>query len=86
MLERRFQISEGGIGMSSILTNNGAMVALRVLRRINNDVAETQTRISTGLQIRSAKDNAAYFAISKKMEGDSGIYKSINESFTLTKN
>ena len=31
------------------------MVALGTLRNVNRNLAETQTRISTGLQIRSVK-------------------------------
>lgn len=72
--------------MSSILTNNSAMTALSTLRKVNTNLNETQTRISTGLKIRSGKENAAYFSISNTMNGDSGMYKSINEGLTLTKN
>ena len=72
--------------MSSILTNSSAMTALNSLRNVNRSLAETQTRISTGLAIRSGKENSAYFSISNTMAGDSGMYKSINEGLTLTKN
>ena len=72
--------------MSSILTNNGASTALATLRSVNDNLSETQSRISTGLAIRSGKDNAAYFSIAKTMEGDSGMYKAIQEGMTLTKN
>lgn len=72
--------------MSSILTNNSAMNALSTLRSVNNRLGENQSRISSGLKIQSGKDNAAYFAISETMSGDSGMYKSIDESLTLTKN
>ena len=34
--------------MTSILTNNGAMVALQTLSSINSDLTETQNQISTG--------------------------------------
>ena len=43
--------------MSSIITNNSAMVALQTLRTINKDLAATQSAISTGKEIASAKDN-----------------------------
>ena len=72
--------------MSSILTKSSAMTALSTLRNINNSLGETQNRISTGLQISSGKDNAAYFSISKTMSGDSGMYKAIDESLTLQQN
>lgn len=72
--------------MSSILTNNSAMSALSTLRNINKGLSQTQDRISSGLKVQSAKDNAAYFSISETMKGDSGMTKSINEGLTLTKN
>ncbi|WP_407496325.1 flagellin [Pseudooceanicola sp. MF1-13] len=72
--------------MSSILTNHSAMTALSTLRQINNNLTDTQGRISTGLKIASGKDNAAYFSISKTMSGDSGMFKAIDETLTLQKN
>ncbi|MCP1169236.1 flagellin N-terminal helical domain-containing protein [Limimaricola litoreus] len=72
--------------MSSILTNNSAMSALSTLRNINNNLSSTQDRISSGLKVSSAKDNASYFSISKTMSAESGMNKSINEGLTLAKN
>ncbi|WP_341212217.1 flagellin [uncultured Limimaricola sp.] len=72
--------------MSSIITNNSAMSALSTLRNINSNLNSTQDRISSGLKVSSGKDNAAYFAISETMKGDSGMTKAVNESLTLTKN
>ncbi len=72
--------------MTSILTNNSAMNALSTLRNINNNLGTTQDRISSGLKVSSAKDNAAYFQISETMKGDSSAYSSINEGLALTKN
>jgi len=72
--------------MSSINTNVSAMNALSIMRNVNSDLSTTQERISTGSKVNSAKDNAAYFAISETMKGDSGMYKSIDEGLTMTKN
>jgi flagellin len=72
--------------MSSILTNNSASVALATLKDVNRGLNETQNRVSSGLKISSGKDNAAYFAISETMKGDSGMFKAINEGMTATKN
>jgi len=72
--------------MTSINTNNSAMVALATLNEVNRGLNETQNRVSSGLAIRSGKENAAYFAISETMKGDSGIFKAINEGMTATKN
>ena len=46
--------------MSSILTNNSAMVALQTMKGINANLNKTQADISTGKSVASAKDNAAY--------------------------
>ena len=61
--------------MSSILTNNGAMVALQTLKGINASLAKTQDQISTGKDINTAKDDAAIWAISKVMESDVNSFK-----------
>jgi Bacterial flagellin N-terminal helical region len=44
--------------MSSILTNNSAMVALQTLKSINANLGQVQGEISTGKSIASAKDNS----------------------------
>ena len=69
--------------MSSILTNNSAMVALQTLKSINNDLSKTQSMISTGKEVASAKDNSAVWAISKVMESDVKGFKAISESLSL---
>ena len=72
--------------MSSILTNTAATSALHALRSINDDLATTQNRISTGLKVESAKDNAAAFSISETMKSDNAMYAAIDEGLTQTKN
>ena len=69
--------------MSSILTNNSAMVALQTLKSVNKSMTETQSQISTGKRVSSAKDNSAVWAISKVMESDVKGFKAISESLSL---
>ena len=69
--------------MSSILTNNSAMVALQTLKNINADLSKTQGMISTGKSVSSSKDNAALWAISKVMESDMKGFKAISSSLAL---
>lgn len=69
--------------MSSILTNNSAMVALQTLKGINANLAKTQDQISTGKTISSAKDNAAIWAIAKTMETDVASFKAIDQTLAL---
>jgi len=69
--------------MSSILTNNSAMVALQTLKSINSNLEQTQSEISTGKSVATAKDNAAVWAISKVMESDVKGFKGISDSLAL---
>ena len=68
--------------MSSILTNNGAMVALQTLKNTNQNMNTVQREIATGKAVGSAKDNAAVWAISKVMESDVTGFKAIGESLS----
>ncbi|UAB88459.1 flagellin [Ruegeria sp. SCSIO 43209] len=69
--------------MSSILTNNGAMVALQTLKSVNKNLAQTQNAISTGKDVATAKDNSAVWAISKVMESDVNGFNAIKDSLAL---
>ena len=69
--------------MSSILTNSSAMVALQTMKSINQSLAKTQSDISTGKSVASAKDNAAVWAISKVMESDVTGFTGISDSLAL---
>lgn len=69
--------------MSSILTNTSAMVALQTLRAINANLATTQSQISTGKAVDTAKDNAAVWAISKVMDSDVKGFERISDSLAL---
>lgn len=56
--------------MTSILTNTSAMSALQTLRSIGSNLTETQAQVSSGLRIKSASDNVAYWSISTTMRSD----------------
>ena len=68
---------------SSILTNVGAMTALQTLTSINQSLETTQDRISTGMRVGSAKDNAAYWAIATTMRTDLVGYQAISDAIGL---
>lgn len=55
---------------NSINTNVGAMVALRSLNAVNTDLSKTQDRISTGLKVIGAKDDASSFAIAQGIRAE----------------
>lgn len=69
--------------MSSILTNNSAMVALQTLKSVNSNLAKTTDMISTSKEIGKAKDNSAIWAISKVMESDVSGFKAVSKSLAL---
>ncbi|WP_042246965.1 flagellin [Paracoccus sp. PAMC 22219] len=69
--------------MSSILTNNSAMVALQTLKSINSQLGKTQSDIATGKTVANAKDNAAVWAISKVMETDQSGFKTIQSNLNV---
>ncbi|MDD7910955.1 flagellin [Pseudovibrio exalbescens] len=69
--------------MSSLLTNTSAMVALSTLRNINNDLADTQNRISTGMRVADASDNAAYWSIATTMNSDNEALSAVQDALGL---
>ncbi len=57
-------------GQNSILTNPSAFTALRTLNGINRNLDTTQNRVSTGLRVSGALDDAANFAIAQGIRGE----------------
>lgn len=68
---------------ASILTNVGAMTALQTLTSTNHQLEMTQDRISTGMRVAKAKDNAAYWAIATTMRTDLVGYQAISDAIGL---
>ncbi|PWE58166.1 hypothetical protein DEM27_03020 [Metarhizobium album] len=69
--------------MTSILTNGAAISALDTLRSINNHLEATQQRISSGLRVRTASDNAAYWSISTTMRSDNMALSTVADALGL---
>ncbi|WP_310620264.1 flagellin N-terminal helical domain-containing protein [Flexibacterium corallicola] len=69
--------------MSSLLTNSSSMVALQTMRSIASDLSETQSRISTGLRVQDASDNAAYWSIATTMRSDNNSLSTVQDSLGL---
>ncbi|MGB3812205.1 MAG: flagellin [Shinella sp.] len=69
--------------MSSILTNSSAMSALQTLRSINSSMETTQERISTGMRVGAAKDNAAYWSIATTMRSDNAALSAVQDALGL---
>ncbi|TCA82281.1 hypothetical protein E0H76_22330 [Rhizobium leguminosarum bv. viciae] len=69
--------------MSSIITNNGAMAALATLRSISGRLTDTSQQMSSGLRVKTAADNAAYWSISTTMRSDVKAMNVVNDSVGL---
>ncbi|RCS23979.1 flagellin [Phyllobacterium salinisoli] len=69
--------------MASILTNSSALTALQTLTSTNKALETTQNRISTGLRISEASDNAAYWSIATSMKSDNKALSAVQDSLGL---
>lgn len=69
--------------MTSILTNVAAMAALQTLRSIDRDMETTQARVSSGLRVETAEDNAAYWSIATTMRSDSSTLSTVQDALGL---
>ena len=69
--------------MSSINTNVSAMTALQSLNKTNMALETTQKRISTGLRVGSAEDNAAYWSIATTMRSDNSAMSTVKDALGL---
>ncbi|SJZ81895.1 flagellin [Consotaella salsifontis] len=69
--------------MTSVLYNAAATTALRVLQSTNTKLDTVENRISTGLKIGEAKDNAAYWSISTTLKSDNSAMSSVSDALGL---
>jgi flagellin len=69
--------------MTSILTNTAAMAALQTLRAIDSKMEETQGRVSSGLRVGTAADNAAYWSIATTMRSDNMALSAVEDALGL---
>ncbi|UXT47919.1 flagellin [Agrobacterium tumefaciens] len=69
--------------MASILTNASSMAALQTLRSIGSNMETTQARISSGLKVGSASDNAAYWSIATTMRSDASALSTVSDALGI---
>ena len=69
--------------MTSINTNRAAMTALASLNATQMRLDATQQRISTGLRVGSAQDNAAYWSIATTMKSDNSSLSTVKDALGL---
>ena len=66
--------------MASVNTNASALVALQNLNASNARLDITQNRVSTGLKVQGAKDNAAVWAIAQNQRSNTSAYEAVTTS------
>jgi flagellin len=65
---------------NSVHTNASAAIALQNLARTNENLVGVQNRISTGLKVQGAKDNAAIWAIAQQQRADTSALSAVRQS------
>ncbi len=69
--------------MTSLLTNMSAMTALQNLSSTQKTLQQIQSQISSGLRVRDASDNAAYWSIATTMKSDTGALSAVKDALNL---
>ena len=72
------------MGMS-VNTNVGAMAALQALNETSKGLSVVQSRINSGMNVASTKDDSAAFTIAQGLRGDLGGLKAVNSSLSRAK-
>ena len=69
--------------MTSLLTNASAITALQNLSATNKAMQQTQDRISTGMRVANASDNAAYWSIATTMRSDNSAMSAVKDALGM---
>jgi flagellin len=72
------------MGMS-VNTNVGAMAALQALNSTAKGLATVQSRINSGMNVSSTKDDSAAYTIAQGLRGDLGGLKAVSSSLSRAK-
>jgi len=72
------------MGMS-VNTNVGAMAALQALNETSKGLSVVQSRINSGMNVASTKDDSAAFTIAQGLRGDLGGLKAVSSSLSRAK-
>ncbi len=70
---------------NSVFTGAGALAALRNLSDVNKQLAQTQSRVGSGLRVASAIDNTSSFAIAQGIRGELKQVDSIGQGLATLK-
>src|SRR6476660_302260 len=69
--------------ITSLLTNASAITALQNLNATNKSMQTTQDRISTGMRVANASDNAAYWSIATTMRSDNAALSTVKDALGM---
>ena len=69
----------------SINTNVGALVALRNLNNVTGQLDATQKRVSTGLRVSSAEEDASVFAVAQGVRSNLKAYEAVTGALSGAK-
>ncbi|WP_029087772.1 flagellin [Brevundimonas aveniformis] len=70
---------------TSVHTNSAALIALQNLNRTNDRLGDVQNRVSTGLKVQGARDNAAIWAVAEGQRADMKALESVTNSLNRAK-
>ena len=65
---------------TSVHTNTSALIALQNLNKTNDQLADVQGRVNTGLKVQGAKDHASVWAIAQGQRADVGALGAVKMS------
>jgi len=76
---------EGAIMSFNVNTNTGAMAALQSLTATTKSLSMTSSRITTGMDVSSTKDNSAAYVTAQSLRSDLGGLQTVAASLSRAK-
>lgn len=68
----------------TIMTSSAIASSLKTMLSSNDQLAETQARLSSGLNVSDAKDNPGYWSVSNALTSDESILTSVGDALNLS--
>ncbi len=73
------------MGLNSVNTNYGALVALQSLNNTNQQLNSVQKRVSTGFRVNDAVDDGAAFAVAQGIRSNISAIGAVNQQLNIAK-
>jgi flagellin len=73
------------VGLNSVNTNYGALVALQSLNNTNQQLNSVQKRVSTGFRVNDAVDDGAAFAVAQGIRSNISAIGAVNQQLNIAK-